>query len=85
MQKELKNLESNIQNVGKENLEIMLAQEYNLLIEELRKRLNIIGTSVFLLKDINDEKDPKQSRYLDKINSEMEKIRCLISTYSRHT
>ena len=60
-----------------------LLVEYNGLIEELRTRLNILSTSLFLLHDSFNVDDPKLTRYLEKINKEMEKIRQLISKYPK--
>jgi len=50
-------------------------------VEELRKRLNILSTSVFLLNDQADKDNPKQDKYLKKINAEVDKIKLLISNY----
>ncbi len=75
------------QNIGDDNnkkeLSIMAINEYNLFIEELRIRLNILGTSIFLLSESTNSDDPKQNKYLNKINSEMAKIRTLISSHSK--
>jgi signal transduction histidine kinase len=62
-----------------------LLNEYNDLIEELRTRLNILNTSLFLLRDSFKQKDPKLTRYLKKINKEMEKIRQLILRYPKYS
>jgi len=57
--------------------------EYDAMIEELRTRLNILSTSLFLLHESSKPEDPKLSRYLKKINREMEKIRQIISNYPK--
>jgi hypothetical protein len=62
-----------------------LLAEYNNLIEELRTRLNILSTSLFLLYDSFNTDDPKLDRYLKKINKEMEKIRQLILKYPKYS
>ena len=58
--------------------------DYTALIEELRVRLNILSTSVFLLKDsYKGFNSPNQNRYFEKINEEMNKIKTLISNHPR--
>lgn len=57
--------------------------EYNQMIEELRSRLNVLSTSLFLLSDFTNNEDPKISRYILKINSEMETIRQIITEYPK--
>jgi hypothetical protein len=61
-----------------------LLVEYNLMIEELRKRLNVLSTSLFLLDETSKPNDPKLQRYLKNINREMEKIRQIISSYPKN-
>jgi len=58
--------------------------EYDSMIEELRKRLNVLSTSLFLLDETSKPKDPKLQRYLKNINREMEKIRQIISIYPKN-
>ena len=58
--------------------------EYDILIEELRTRLNVLSTSLFLLHESSKDETPKMKRYLDNINREMEKIRQLISRYPKN-
>lgn len=59
-------------------------KDYNSLIEELRVRLNILSTSVFLLKDsFKGNNSPNQIRYFEKINDEMNKIKTLISHHPK--
>jgi hypothetical protein len=66
------------------NMHLVDLNDYNLLIEELRVRLNILSTSVFLLKDsFSDNNSPNQNRYFEKINSEMNKIKNLISNHPK--
>jgi hypothetical protein len=64
------------------NMHLVDLKDYNSLVEELRVRLNILSTSVFLLKDsFKGYNSPNQSRYFDKINDEMNKIKTLISNH----
>lgn len=65
------------------NMVNRLLLEYDVLIEELRTRLNVLSTSLFLLHESSNDDDPKMKRYLDNINREMEKIRQLISKYPK--
>lgn len=58
--------------------------EYDAMIEELRKRLNVLSTSIFLLHESTKPEDPKLKRYLTNINREMEKIRQIISHYPKN-
>lgn len=58
--------------------------EYDEMIEELRKRLNVLSTSIFLLHESSKPEDPKLKRYLTNINREMEKIRQIISNYPKN-
>jgi hypothetical protein len=60
-----------------------LLLEYDILIEELRTRLNVLSTSLFLLHESSKDDNPKMKRYLDNISREMEKIRQLISKYPK--
>jgi len=53
------------------------------MIEELRTRLNVLSTSIFLLHESTEIKDPKRNRYLIKINNEMERIRLIITDYPK--
>ncbi len=59
----------------------LLVNEYSSLIEELRIRLNIVSTSVFLLEDNSNATNHKQNKYLNKIKVEMEKIRILMTNH----
>lgn len=61
-----------------------LLLEYDSMIEELRKRLNVLSTSLFLLDESSKPNDPKLQRYIKNINREMEKIRQIISTYPKN-
>ena len=61
-----------------------LLVEYDSMIEELRKRLNVLSTSLFLLDESSKPNDPKLQRYLKNINREMEKIRQIISNYPKN-
>ena len=64
---------------GRKNEDII--QEYDRMIEELRTRLNVLSTSLFLLHESTDIEDPKTKRYLNSVNQEMERIRSIISQY----
>ena len=62
------------------SMHLVELKDYNSLVEELRVRLNILSTSIFLLRDsFHGDNSPNQNRYFDKINSEMNKIKNLIS------
>ncbi len=61
----------------------LLVNEYSSLIEELRIRLNIVSTSVFLLEDNSNATNQKQYKYLNKIKVEMEKIRILMTNHPK--
>ncbi len=52
--------------------------EYKLLLENLRTRLNVLNTSIFLLENNLNQTDDKTYKYLKQINKELEKIRRLI-------
>ena len=58
--------------------------EYDSMIEELRTRLNVLSTSLFLLHESSKSDDPKLKRYLKQINTEMERIRQIISKYPKN-
>jgi signal transduction histidine kinase len=55
------------------------------MIEELRTRLNVLSTSLFLLHESTSTEDPKTKRYLNSVNQEMERIRNIISKYPKNT
>ena len=67
---------------GEQSIELLV--EYDSMIEELRKRLNVLSTSLFLLDETSKPNDPKLQRYLKNINREMEKIRQIISNYPKN-
>ena len=62
-----------------------IIREYNTMIEELRTRLNVLSTSLFLLHESTNTEDPKAKRYLNSVNQEMERIRNIISKYPKNT
>ena len=62
-----------------------ILNEYNVMIEELRTRLNVLSTSLFLLHESTSTEDPKTKRYLNSVNQEMERIRNIISKYPKNT
>lgn len=62
-----------------------IIREYNTMIEELRTRLNVLSTSLFLLHESTNTDDPKAKRYLNSVNQEMERIRNIISKYPKNT
>ena len=68
----------------KEELPLSLLSEYNTMIEELRTRLNTLGTTLFLLYELTNLKDLRIRRYVAKIENEMERIRQLISAYPKN-
>jgi hypothetical protein len=55
------------------------AEQFEEMISFLRSRLNIIGTSVYLIqaKLANDEKDV--GKYFKKINEQIESIRAILN------
>lgn len=55
-----------------------LIKDYELLLENLRTRLSILNTSVFLLEENLEAKNMKTNEYIDRINAELERIRELI-------
>jgi signal transduction histidine kinase len=67
---------------GEQSTDLLV--EYDSMIEELRKRLNVLSTSLFLLDETSKPNDPKLQRYLKNINREMEKIRQIISNYPKN-
>jgi len=52
--------------------------DYESLLENLRTRLNVLNTSIFLLEDNIGDKTRKADKYLKRINSELKRIRELI-------
>ena len=79
-------VEAQMENISmelKEELPFSLLSEYNRMIEELRSRLNTLGTTLFLLYETTDLKDTKIRRYVAKIENEMERIRQLVSAYPK--
>jgi len=73
----------NISTELKEELPFSLLSEYNRMIEELRSRLNALGTTLFLLYETTNLKDKRVRRYVAKIENEMERIRQLVSAYPK--
>jgi two-component sensor histidine kinase len=67
----------------KEELPLSIISEYNTMIEELRSRLNALGTTLFLLYELTNLKDIRIRRYVAKIENEMERIRQLVSAYPK--
>lgn len=58
-----------------------LVEDYELLLENLRTRLNILNTSIFLLEDNlrqPDNESVKTDSHFDRINKELDRIRRLI-------
>ena len=62
-----------------------IIREYDSMIEELRTRLNVLSTSLFLLHESTSSENPKAKRYLNSVNQEMERIRNIISKYPKNT
>ena len=62
-----------------------IIREYDSMIEELRTRLNVLSTSLFLLHESTSTENPKTKRYLNSVNQEMERIRNIISQYPKNT
>lgn len=59
--------------------------EYEHLLENLRTRLNVLNTSIFLLEDNLAEKSGKTDKYLKRINTELKRIRKLILNFPDET
>lgn len=55
-----------------------IIQGYEDLLENLRTRLSILNTSVFLLEETLETDRAKTAEYINKINLELERIRNLI-------
>ena len=53
-------------------------EEYEKIFELLRSRINVLNTSVFLLKEKLNAGDFQKVNYINKINIEIEKIRLLL-------
>ncbi len=51
---------------------------YEELLENLRTRLSVLNTSIFLLEENLPIHDKKTNEYLERINRELERIRQLI-------
>ncbi len=57
----------------------VILEEYEKVFELLRGRVNVLNTSVFLLKDKMQAGDKKMENHISKINMEIEKIRLLLN------
>ncbi len=55
-----------------------------MLLENLRSRLNVLNTSIFLLENNLDLVDSKTHKYITQINKELERIRRLINEVPEH-
>ena len=56
-------------------------EEYQRLIESLRIRLNVLNASIFLMEEKMGPLDEDAIIYIERINSELEQIRKLITPY----
>ena len=54
------------------------AQEYKNILEDLRTRLNVLNTSIFLLEENLTDPDYKTNKYFQRINKELKRIREMI-------
>jgi len=54
------------------------AQDYKNILEDLRTRLNVLNTSIFLLEENLTDPDYKTNKYFRKINRELKRIREMI-------
>ncbi len=54
------------------------AQEYKNILEDLRTRLNVLNTSIFLLEENLADPDYKTNKYFQRINKELKRIREMI-------
>jgi hypothetical protein len=52
--------------------------EYKILLENLRSRLNVLNTSIFLLEENIPDSNAVSNKYIKKINSEIKRIREMI-------
>ncbi|GAB4375634.1 MAG: hypothetical protein Kow0042_21250 [Calditrichia bacterium] len=59
--------------------EAQLIEYYENLISFIRGRLNVIGTSIYLLQSGLEVTDFENRKYLQKINDELDSIRKLIN------
>ena len=57
------------------------AGKYEDLLENLRTRLNVLNTSIFLLEDNLADKSDKTDKYLKRINSELKRIRKMVINF----
>ncbi|HID40451.1 MAG TPA: hypothetical protein EYP36_13195 [Calditrichaeota bacterium] len=60
------------------------SEEYELLLEALRTRINVLNASVFLLKNNMTDRDLKSMEYINRINLELERIRRLLNQTPEH-
>ncbi len=60
------------------------SEEYELLLEALRTRINVLNASVFLLKNNMTTNDIKSIEYINRINLELERIRRLLNQTPEH-
>lgn len=58
-----------------QNTQHEAVQEYKDLLENLRSRLNVLNTSIFLLEDNMPDSSFRTNKYLKQINREITRIR----------
>lgn len=63
--------------VGQNNQQESL-QEYKALLENLRSRLNVLNTSIFLLEENIPDSNVVTNKYINQINREIKRIREMI-------
>ncbi len=56
-------------------------QEYKELLENLRSRLNVLNTSIFLLEENIPNSNFRTNKYFKQINREIKRIREMILEY----
>ena len=56
-------------------------QEYKELLENLRTRLNVLNTSIFLLEENIPNSNFRTNKYIKQINREIKRIREMILEY----
>ena len=56
-------------------------QEYKELLENLRSRLNVLNTSIFLLEENIPNSNFRTNKYIKQINREIKRIRDMILEY----
>ncbi len=56
-----------------------IEEHYNNILSFIRSRLNIIGTSAYLLQSSFSQQDSELSKYIHRIHNEIESIRKVLN------